>query len=119
MRMEPKAHLGQSYNKQPDVDADNIGKHGTHYCGDVKVVCPLSSSGEHGRKGAFVAFGNTESFYRNMVMGHGPYCEEGEGGEGEGEGDGGECEGYGGEGMEGESEEEQGREGAGDWSMAY
>ena len=38
-----------------------------------------SSSGEHGRKGAFVAFGNTESFYRNMVMGHGPYCEEGEG----------------------------------------
>ena len=37
--MEPKAHLGQSYNKQPDVDADNIGKDGTHYCGDVKVVC--------------------------------------------------------------------------------
>ena len=66
VRMEPKAHLGQSYNKQPDVDADNIGSHGTHYCGDVKVVCPLSSSGEHGRKGAFVAFGNTESFYRNM-----------------------------------------------------
>ena len=25
VRMEPKAHLGQSYNKQPDVDADNIG----------------------------------------------------------------------------------------------
>ena len=49
VRMEPKAHLGQSYNKQPDVDADNIGKDGTHYCGDVKVVCPLSSSGEHGR----------------------------------------------------------------------
>ena len=67
-------------NKQPDVDADNIGSHGRHYCGDVKVVCSLSSSGEHGRKGAFVAFGNTESFYRNMVMGHGPYCEEGEGG---------------------------------------
>ena len=38
-----------------------------------------SSSGEHGRKGAFVAFGNTEAFYRNMVVGHGPYCEEGEG----------------------------------------
>ena len=49
-----------------------------HYCGDVKVVCPLSSSGEHGRKGAFVAFGNTEAFYRNMVVGHGPYCGEGE-----------------------------------------
>ena len=31
VRMEPKAHLGQSYNKQPDVDADNIGKDGTHY----------------------------------------------------------------------------------------
>ncbi|EOD21129.1 hypothetical protein EMIHUDRAFT_241596 [Emiliania huxleyi CCMP1516] len=46
--MEPKAHLGQSYNKQPDVDADNIGKDGRHCCGDVKVVCPLSSSGEHG-----------------------------------------------------------------------
>ena len=86
VRMEPKAHLGQSYNKQPDVDADNIGKDGTHYCGDVKVVCSLSSSGEHGRKGAFVAFGNTESFYRNMVMGHGPYCEEGEGGGGQGSG---------------------------------
>ena len=54
VRMEPKAHLGQSYNKQPDVDADNIGKHGTHYCGDVKVVCPLSSSGEHGRKGCLL-----------------------------------------------------------------
>ena len=25
VRMEPKAHLGQSYNKQPDVDACNIG----------------------------------------------------------------------------------------------
>ena len=45
VRMEPKAHLGQSYNKQPDVYADSIGKDGTHYCGDVKVVCPLSSSG--------------------------------------------------------------------------
>ena len=76
VRMEPKAHLGQSYNKQPDVDADNIGKDGTHYCGDVKVVCSLSSSGEHGRKGAFVAFGNTESFYRNMVEGHGGGEEE-------------------------------------------
>ena len=36
-----------------------------------------------------------------MVVGHGPYCEEGEGG-GKGEGEGEECEGYGGEGMEGE-----------------
>ena len=50
----------------------------------------VTSGGEHGRKGAFVAFGNTEAFYRNMVVGHGPYCEEGErrgragGGEGEG-----------------------------------
>ena len=88
VRMEPKAHLGQSYNKQPDVDAYNIGTGGKRYSGDVKVVCPLTSSGEHGRKGAFVAFGNTEAFYRNMVVGHGPYCEEGEGGEGEGEGGG-------------------------------
>ena len=40
----------------------NIGKDGRHYCGDDKVVCSLSSSGEHGREGAFVAFGNTESF---------------------------------------------------------
>ena len=72
------------------------------FSGDVKVVCPLTSGGEHGRKGAFVAFGNTEAFYRNVVEGHGPYRAEGEGGEGEGEGDGGECEGYGGVGMEGE-----------------
>ncbi|EOD40259.1 hypothetical protein EMIHUDRAFT_125563, partial [Emiliania huxleyi CCMP1516] len=79
--MEPTNHLGHSYNKQPDVDAYNIGRGGKRYSGDVKV-CPLTSSGEHGRKGAFVAFGNTESFYRNMVMGHGPYCEEGEGGGG-------------------------------------
>ena len=54
-----------------------MGKDGTHYCGDIKVVCSLRRSGEHGRKGAFVAFGNNESFSRNMVMGHGPYCEEG------------------------------------------
>ena len=67
VRMEPTSHLGHSYNKQPDVDACNIGRGGRRYSGDVKVVCPLSSSGEHGRKGAFVAFGNTESFYRNMV----------------------------------------------------
>ena len=53
----------------------------------------------------FVAFGNTEAFYRNMVEGHGPYRAEGEGGEGEG--DGGECEGYGGEGMEGERKSNQ------------
>ena len=54
----------------------------------LKLVCPLitlhsagaSNLGEHGRKGAFIAFGNTESFYRNMVCSHGPYCEEGEGG---------------------------------------
>ena len=58
------------------MDAYNIGRGERRYSGDVKVVCPLSSSGEHGRKGAFVAFGNTESFYRNMVMGHGPYCAE-------------------------------------------
>ena len=51
---------------------------GKRFSGDVKVVCPLTSSGE---QGAFVAFGNTEAFYRNMVVGHGPYCEEGEGGE--------------------------------------
>ncbi|EOD18943.1 hypothetical protein EMIHUDRAFT_255788 [Emiliania huxleyi CCMP1516] len=63
--MEPTNHLGHSYNKQPDVDAYNIGRGGKRYSGDVKV-CPLTSSGEHGRKGAFVAFGNTESFYRNM-----------------------------------------------------
>ena len=83
---------------------------------EYKVVCPLTSGGEHGRKGAFVAFGNTEAFYRNMVEGHGPYREEGEGGEGEGEGEGGECEGYGGEGMEGErkSKGERGQ-GTGRW----
>ncbi|EOD06907.1 hypothetical protein EMIHUDRAFT_106604 [Emiliania huxleyi CCMP1516] len=57
-----------------------LGTGGKRYSGDVKVVCRLTSSGEHGRKGAFVAFGNTEAFYRNMVVGHGPYCEEGEGG---------------------------------------
>jgi len=45
VRMEPTSHLGQSYNKQPDVDADSIGTRGRHYCGDVKVVCPLSCSG--------------------------------------------------------------------------
>ena len=28
VRMEPKGHLGQSYNKQPDVDACNIGRGG-------------------------------------------------------------------------------------------
>ena len=50
-----------------------IGKGGRRFSGDVKFVCPLTSSGEHGRKGAFVAFGNTEAFYRNMVVGHGPY----------------------------------------------
>ena len=44
VRMEPKAHLGQSYNKQPDVYADSIGKDGTHYCGDVKVVCVPSAA---------------------------------------------------------------------------
>ena len=116
VRMEPKGHLGQSYNKQPDVDACNIGRGGKRFSGDVKVVCPLTSGGEHGRKGAFVAFGNTEAFYRNMVEGHGPYRAEGEGGEGEGEGDGGECEGYGGEGMEGErkSKGERGQ-GTGRW----
>ena len=32
-------------HKQPDVDADSIGTRGRHYCGDVKVVCPLSCSG--------------------------------------------------------------------------
>ena len=59
---------------------------------------------------------SSEAFYRNMVVGHGPYCEEGEGGEGEGEGGGGECEGYGGEGMEGErkSKGERGQ-GTGRW----
>ena len=62
VRMEPKAHLGQSYNKQPDVDACNIGRGGKRFAGDVKGVCPLTSGGEHGRKGAFVAFGNTEAF---------------------------------------------------------
>ena len=36
VRMEPKAHLGQSYNKQPDVDACNIGRGGKRYSGDVK-----------------------------------------------------------------------------------
>ena len=29
VRMEPTNHLGHSYNKQPDVDADNIGSHGS------------------------------------------------------------------------------------------
>ena len=82
------------------MDACNIGTGGKRYSGDVKVVCPLTSSGEHGRKGAFVAFGNTEAFYRNMVVGHGPYCEEAEGRRGEGEGG---VRGHGG------GEEEQGR----------
>jgi len=43
VRMEPTSHLG--HNKQPDVDACNIGSGGRRYSGDVKVVCPLSSSG--------------------------------------------------------------------------
>ena len=68
MRMEPTNHLGQSYNKQPDVNADNIGRGGRHFCGDVKMVCPLSS---------------------NRVEGHGPYCERRErGGVGGGGGEG-------------------------------
>ena len=71
--MEPTNHLGHSYNK-----------HMCMHSGDVKVVCPLTTQqrGARSRKGAFVAFGNTEAFCRNMdmVVGHGPYCEEGEGG---------------------------------------
>jgi len=57
VRMEPTPHLGQSYNKQPDVDADYIGRRGRHYCGDVKVVCSLSSSGEHGQVGRWPGVG--------------------------------------------------------------
>ena len=43
VRMEPKAHLGQSYNKQPDVDADNIGKD-PHYmrCSPQHLGCSPS-----------------------------------------------------------------------------
>ena len=49
VRMEPTNHLRHSYNKQPDVDAFNIGTGGRRFSGDVKVVCPLTSSGEHAR----------------------------------------------------------------------
>ena len=50
VRKEPTNHLGHSYNKQPDVDACNIGTGGKRYSGDVKVVCPLTSSGECNRR---------------------------------------------------------------------
>ena len=116
VRMEPKGHLGQSYNKQPDVDACNIGRGGKRFSGDVKVVCPLTSGGEHGRKGDFVAFGNTEAVLPEHGRGAWALPRGGRGRRGGGGWRG--VRGVWGRGNGGR-EEEQGREGAGDWSMAY
>ena len=45
VRMEPKGHLGQSYNKQPDVDASLAG---AARVGEQSTYPPLPPAGEKG-----------------------------------------------------------------------
>ena len=65
------------------MDADNIGRRDRHYCEMSSWSAPSSlyTQQEQATSGSTVGrellslsrFGNTESFYRNMVVGHGPY----------------------------------------------
>ena len=81
VRMEPKkATSVRVITNNPTWTRATLAGAASAFQAMSSLSAPSPAAGSmDGRKGAFVAFGNTEAFYRNMVVGHGPYCEEGEG----------------------------------------
>ena len=69
VELEPRRTGAYSPDYRPDIQIKNGRSEGRHRIFEIKVGTPVGQAAQGRRHGQFTAFGNTDDFYRNKILG--------------------------------------------------